>query len=124
MGERGIDEQVGEHFGRVPTYTLYDTETEQVQVISNSSIHTGGTGYAPELIARAGANIMVCGGLGRRAIDLFEQMGIMVYIGADGTVRNAVQMWKDGQLAPATDENACKQHAFRGEGIGEGHHHH
>jgi len=123
MGERGLNEQVGEHFGRVPTYTIFDTESNDVKVIQNTSIHMGGTGYAPELISKAGAQVMICGGLGRRAIGLFEEMGIMVYVGAQGTVRDAVQMWKDGLLAPATDENACRQHAFRGEGGGHGHHH-
>ncbi len=127
MGDRGLDEQVGEHFGRVPTYTIVDSETNEVTVIQNESIHTGGMGYAPELIANTGANIMVCGGLGRRAIGLFEEFGIMVYVGAAGTVRDALDMFNSGKLAAATDENACAQHAFRGEGIGEGHghgHHH
>jgi predicted Fe-Mo cluster-binding NifX family protein len=115
MGDRGLDEQVGEHFGRVPTYTVFDTETNEVQVIENTSEHMGGTGYPPDLLANAGVNVMVCGGLGRKAIMMFEEMGIMVYIGAQGTVKEAIQMWKDGQLQPATDENACAQHAYRGE---------
>ena len=124
MGNRGLDEQVGEHFGRVPTYTIVDTETDQVNVIDNTSEHGGGSGYPPEIIARAGAEAMICAGLGRRAIGMFEEMGIMVYVGAYGTVRDAVQMWKDGRLQSATDENACRQHAFRGEGIGPHSHGH
>ena len=125
MGKNGMDEMVGEHFGRVPTYTIFDTETSEIEVIDNVSIHVGGgTGYAPELIAKAGANVMVCGGLGRRAITLFEQHGIMVYIGASGTVKQAIDMYNDGKLQAATDKNACAQHEFRGEGIGEGHGHH
>lgn len=123
MGNRGLDEQVGEHFGRVPTYTVVDTETNEVKVIDNTSEHMGGRGYPPEIIAKTGAEAMLCGGLGRRAIAMFEDMGIMVYIGANGTVRDAVQMWKDGRLQPATDENACRQHAFRREGHDHRHHH-
>ncbi len=124
MGDKGLNEQVGDHFGRVPTYTIFDTESNEVKVIQNTSIHMGGIGYAPELISKAGAQVMICGGLGRRAIGLFEEMGIMVYVGAQGTVSNTIKMWNDGLLAPATDENACRRHAFRGEGHGGGHEHH
>ena len=124
MGEKGLDEQVGEHFGRVPTYTIVDTETDEVQIIQNTTMHMGGQGYPPDMLSEHGVNVMICGGLGRRAITMFEEMGIMVYIGAHGTVKDAIRMWQDGQLQAATDENACEQHAFRGEGVGDGHGHH
>ena len=121
MGKRGLDEQIGEHFGRVPTYTIMDTETNEVNIIDNTSEHMGGRGYPPEIIAEAGAEAMICSGLGSRAIAMFEDMGIMVYVGANGRVKDAIQMWKEGQLEPATDENACRQHAFRKED--HDHHH-
>jgi len=121
MGEKGLDERVGEHFGRVPFYTVVDTETNEVTAIPNTSEHMGGQGYPPEIMARAGVNVMLCGGLGRRAIMMFEQLGIMVYVGASGTVGEAVKMWKNGKLQAATDENACKQH---GCGEHDDHHHH
>ena len=113
MGDRGLDEQVGEHFGRVPTYTIIDMKTNEVSIIDNTSEHMGGTGYPPEIIAQTGAEVMLCGGLGRRAIAMFEEMGIRVYIGASGTVKNAIQFFRNGKLQEATDENACQQHAFR-----------
>ena len=96
MGNRGMDEMVGEHFGRVPTYTIYDTETDDVQVLANTSEHMGGNGYPPELLATAGVNVMVCGGLGRRAIMMFEEMGIRVFVGARGTVREAIESFRSG----------------------------
>lgn len=115
----GLKDLVGEHFGRVPNYTLFDTETNEVAIVKNTSEHAGGTGYPPEILAPAGAEAMLCGGLGRRAIMMFQELGIMVYVGARGTVQDAIQMWKDGQLQAATDETACQQHAFRGEGRGD-----
>ena len=124
MGSNGLDERVGEHFGRVPTYTVFDTETDQVEVVPNTSEHMGGTGYPPELLSRFGVDVMVCGGLGRRAIMMFEEMGIRVFVGAGGTVRDAIQMYQSGSLAEATDENACQQHAFRSEDHGQHHNHH
>ena len=125
MGDKGIEELVGEHFGKVPTYTLVDTNTNDVKVIDNTSEHMGGIGYPPEIIAKSGAEVLLCGGVGGRAVAMFEQYGIMVYIGASGTVKDALQLWKDGKLQPATDENASKHHGSNEHGQGHegcGHH--
>lgn len=123
MGDKGLDEQVGAHFGRVPTYTIVDVETGDVRVIKNNTTHMGGTGYAPDLIQDKGADVMLCGGLGRKAIQMFQEMGIMVYVGATGKVSDAIEMWKAGKLQVATSETACQQHDFKGEGHGDGKHH-
>ncbi|MFH0816057.1 MAG: NifB/NifX family molybdenum-iron cluster-binding protein [Methanobacteriota archaeon] len=109
-GDKGLDEQVGDHFGRVPTYTLVDTETNKVRVVRNTSEHMGGVGKPPEHLAKEGVNVLLCSGLGPRAITMFEGYGIEVYVGAQGTVRNTIELWKAKKLQVATDENACKEH--------------
>ena len=115
MGEKGLDNVVGEHFGRVPTYTIVDLDTNEVKVIPNTSEHMGGQGYPPEIMAKEGVNVMVCRGLGRRAIMMFEELGIDVYISASGTVRDAVEAFKGERLQRASADDACGQHAFRNE---------
>jgi len=113
MGNRGLDDSVGEHFGRVPTYTIVDLETDEVKVVPNVSHHMGGQGDPPEIMVREGVNVMVCQGLGRRAISMFEGFGIAVYIGAAGSVRDAVAAFKQDRLQKATVDDACGKHAFR-----------
>ena len=122
MGENGLDNQVGEHFGRVPTYTIVDLDTNEVKVIENTSEHMGGQGYPPEIMAKEGVNAMVCRGLGRRAIMMFEELGIDVYIGASGTVKDVIDAFKQDRLQKANMDNACGQHAFRDEHHHEHHH--
>ena len=53
---------------------------------------------------------MLCSGLGPKAVHMFEEFGIGVFVGVEGTVRNAIEAWQQGQLMEATDENACKEH--------------
>jgi predicted Fe-Mo cluster-binding NifX family protein len=118
MGENGLNDYVGEHFGRVPTYTIINLDTNEVKVIQNTSDHMGGHGHPPELMAKEGVKIMVCRGLGRRAILMFEELGIEVYIGASGKVKNAVDEFKQNKLQKAGISDACGQHAFRDQ-----HHH-
>lgn len=118
MGDRGLDDVVGEHFGRVPTYTIVDLETNEVKVIPNTSEHMGGVGYPPELMAREGVNILLCRGLGQRAISMFVETDIDVYIGASGTVKDAITAYQQGRLQKAGIGDACGRHAFRDQ-----HHH-
>jgi predicted Fe-Mo cluster-binding NifX family protein len=118
IGENGLDDSVGEHFGRVPTYTIVDLETDKVKVIPNTSHHMGGQGYPPELLIKEGVTVMVCRGLGRRAINMFEEFGINVYIGASGTVRDALMAFKRGRLQKAGAGDGCESHAFH-----DRHHH-
>ena len=118
MGENGLDDVVGEHFGRVPTYTIVDMDTNDIKVIENTSDHMGGQGHPPEILKKEGVTILLCRGLGRRAISMFEDFGIDVFIGASGTVRDAIDAFKNDRLQKASMDNSCDLHAFRDE-----HHH-
>ena len=112
-GNNGLDDVVGDHFGRVNTYTIIDLETDEVKVISNTSHHMGGQESPPELLKQEGVDILICQGLGRRAIALFEEMGIKVFIGASGLVKEVISSYKQGNLTEAGLSDACGQHAFR-----------
>jgi len=112
-GNNGLEDMVGEHFGRVNTYTIVDLENNSVNVIPNTSNHMGGTKNPPEILAEQGVNVMICQGLGRRAISMFSDFGIEVYIGAAGTVKDAIDAYKNGSLTKASEGDACQQHAFR-----------
>jgi len=110
LGNGGLDDFVSEHFGRAPTFTVVDMESNKVKTVQNTGEHFGGVGNTPELVAGAGAEIMLCSGLGPRAISMFEQLGIEVYVGASGTVSEAIRAFQAGALVEASDANACKMH--------------
>ena len=111
-GSGGLKDSVGEHFGRVPNYTLVDSKTEQVDILENKSQHKGGAGLPANILAREGVDVLICANLGRKAIDLCNQHGIEVHIGADGTVQEAIRKWHEGKLEEATTNNACEQGKF------------
>jgi predicted Fe-Mo cluster-binding NifX family protein len=111
-GPGGLDDSVGEHFGRVPTYTIYDSETEQIKVIDNTSEHGGGSGLPADILSQLGIDVLLCSGLGRRALGILDQNGIKVFVGFSGTAREAIESWKEKNLSRASDEDACQQHIF------------
>jgi predicted Fe-Mo cluster-binding NifX family protein len=110
LGSGGLNALVSEHFGRAPTFTVVDMANNKVTVMQNTSEHFGGDGNTPELVAAAGAEVLLCSGLGPRAIAAFEQFGIEVYVGAHGTVEEAIRAFQAGELIEACESNACKEH--------------
>jgi len=115
-GPGGLDDSVGEHFGRVPTYTIFDTEAGDVQVAENTSSHMGGAGYPADLLASLGIEVLLCNGLGRRAIQMFSEHGITVCTGVSGTARDAIESWTGGGLSAAGESDACMRHEFHDHG--------
>lgn len=107
MGDRGKDEKVSSHFGRAPAFVVYDDETDEMKTVSNTSEHMGGSGKPPELMAEEGVDVMLTSNLGRRAVDMFDRIGIKVYCGASGTVGDAIEQWKNGELEEASKAEAC-----------------
>ena len=110
MGNKGLNDEVSPHFGRAPYYTIWDSETSEVETVPNTSQHMGGQGYPPELMHAHEVDVMLCSGLGPRAVQMFEKFAIRVYVGAMATVKDTIDAWKTGNLQEATDETVCKEH--------------
>ena len=106
----GLDSRVFPHFGRCPFYTLVDTESGKVGILPNTSMHFGGSKSPPELLLDEGVTVLVCKDLGEKAVSLFQDAGIDVYIGARGVVKEAIEAWKRGELKKPSDEYVCEGH--------------
>ena len=109
-GENGIEESISEHFGRAPTYTIVDLDTNEVNVVSNMVNHESGQCQPTEVAVKEGIKIVLCTGLGRGALNVLNSQGIDVYIGASGTVKDAVEAFKQGSLKKADMDTACAGH--------------
>jgi predicted Fe-Mo cluster-binding NifX family protein len=114
-----LESVVAHHFGRCPFFALIDVEENQVQkveVITNPFYHNHQPGQVPGFIHEQGANVMLSGGMGRRAIEFFEQFGIQTATGVAGTARYALERYLGGELAGAAP---CKESEAHHE---QGHH--
>jgi predicted Fe-Mo cluster-binding NifX family protein len=65
----------------------------------------------PAFIPSHGVTVLLCGGIGRRALELFQQYGIQVVSGACSTVRVALASYLAGQLRGAAPCRESVQHA-------------
>ena len=98
----GLDSVVGAHFGRCPYFALVNvenTEVTEVNLVTNPFFANHEPGQVPGFINSQGANVMLAGGMGRRAVMFFEELGIEVVTGAAGTVRQALESYLGGNLS-------------------------
>ena len=108
--KEGLGDTVAEHFGRCQTYTFLNEKGEVVEIIDNTSEHMGGEGLPPELMKKHGANILLCGDLGPRALSLCQKLDIEVYVSQAETVKEIFEMWENNKLKTAGAEDVCEQH--------------
>ena len=108
-------EMVSAHFGRCPSFTIVDIEKENVvgkEIIENPGHQPG---YIPKFLHERGVNCIVTGGMGMRAMDLFQQMGIETIMGITGRVDGVIEEILAGTLKGG--ESLCKPGGGKGYGI-------
>ena len=114
---RKLDSSVSYHFGRCPYFTVVDldnNEISNVESVENPYFNAHSPGQVPAFIKELNADVMLAGGMGRRAISIFENYGIRCSTSAGGTVRNAVNSYAAGSLAAAIPCRESVEHAHDG----------
>jgi predicted Fe-Mo cluster-binding NifX family protein len=108
---KDLDSLVSAHFGRCPCFILVDVEGQEIKAVTavdNPYYGNHAPGQVPAFIHSQGADVMLAGGMGHRAISFFEQYGIQAASGASGTVREAIESYLGGELhgvEPCTDSH-------------------
>ena len=96
------------HFGHCEHFALVEVDPEK-KVILNTTLlvpPAHAPGVIPPWVAEQGASYVIAGGMGGRAIELFEQAGVHVITGAPGeTPEKLVTAFLNGTLA--TGDNVC-----------------
>lgn len=111
--KQGLDSVVSPHFGRCPHFVLVDLDGDnvgEVREVDNPYYGNHQPGQVPGFIDSLGANVMLTGGMGGRAIMFFEQYGIEGVTGAYGTVRQSVERYLGGQLKGAAPCAESQEH--------------
>jgi len=101
---RKLDSSVSHHFGRCPYFTVVDIEGQtitDVRSVENPYFKAHSPGQVPALIQELGADVMLAGGMGGRAISIFGNYGIKCSTGASGSGRSAIDDYIAGILPGA-----------------------
>ncbi|MEN8165794.1 MAG: NifB/NifX family molybdenum-iron cluster-binding protein [Acidobacteriota bacterium] len=99
---------LSQHFGRCRTYTFFDVDSEagNIETERTEVPPAHQPGVLPAWIAEVGGSVVITGGMGPRAIQLFEQRGIQVVLGAPSvSPREAAEAFLAGNLQ--TGDSSC-----------------
>ena len=99
---------VSAHFGHCDHFALFDVDEQKKEITKKEIIPSPEhqPGLLPGWLAEKGASVVIAGGMGPRAQELFQQNGIKVLIGAlEGDPEKVVLDYLSGQLA--IGDNIC-----------------
>lgn len=113
--DEGMNSAIYGHFGSAPLFVMVDTETGDVGTVHNRDLnHVHGACNPLQAIGGQAVDAVVVGGIGAGAISGLNARGIRVYGSAAGTVKDNMDLLKQGKLPLLTLQHACGGHAHGG----------
>lgn len=115
-----LQAQVDPRFGRALYFIIIDPETMAFEAIENRGINSAhGAGIqAGQLMSAKEVSAIITGSVGPNAFQTLIAAGIHIFQSVGGTVAQAVEAYKNGQLSPVTRVGPA--HAGMGGGMGQG----
>ena len=87
------------HFGHCREFALVDVEDNEIKAKETLEPPPHEPGVLPRWLNELGTNVIIAGGMGARALDLFAQNGIKVLTGAPSlTPEELVQQYLNNTL--------------------------
>jgi predicted Fe-Mo cluster-binding NifX family protein len=101
--------QVTGHFGHCESFLIFNVE--EGKIISEESLPNPGhrPGFLPNYLADNGVNVIISGGMGGGAVDIFNSRNVQVVLGATGDAKAAAESYLKGDLV--STGSICHDHA-------------
>ncbi|MEA4932863.1 MAG: NifB/NifX family molybdenum-iron cluster-binding protein [Lawsonibacter sp.] len=101
------------HFGHCESFCLYNVENSKI--VKEESISNPGhkPGFLPNFLADKGIKVMISGGMGQGAVNIFNERDVEVITGASGDAQTAVENYLKGELK--TTGSVCHEHQHHDE---------
>lgn len=88
--EKGI---LCSHFGHCEEFAIIEIENNKIKTSKNVTPPEHVPGLYPRWVAQFGVTDVIAGGMGQKAIDLFNEQKINVFVGAP--IKNALELVTD-----------------------------
>ena len=104
----GAGKNIGGHFGHCEHFILFEVENNEI--VNETIVPNPGhkPGFLPNFLADNGAEVVISGGMGGGAVDIFNERNVEVIIGAVGEARENVEKYLAGQLE--STGSVCHNH--------------
>ncbi len=99
---------VTEHFGHCADFILFDAQDGAI--IYRETIPNPGhkPGFLPNFLADRGVSVIISGGMGGGAVEIFNDRNVEVILGASGDAAAAVARYLKGELK--STGSVCHEH--------------
>lgn len=93
-----LEAKIDPRFGRCRYFIFVDIETMKFQAIENKNLQSaGGAGIqSGQFMASNQIKSVITGNVGPNAFQTLQAAGIEIFTGASGTVREAIEKYKEG----------------------------
>jgi len=117
-----LDAQIEPRFGRAPYFVFIDTNTMETEIVENPfTTQMSGVGIqTAQLVVEKGVQAVITGNLGPKAFQGLSAAGIQIITKSGGTVREAVEEFKQGKLTPTPPATSPAPTGGLGRGMGRG----
>lgn len=101
-----VDGRVSAHFGHCTTYRIYDIEGKDVKTSVEKASPKHEPGVIPNWLKSEDVNLVIAGGMGHKAIQLFHSLGIQTIVGVENRhTDEVIQDYLQGILE--SKDNLC-----------------
>ncbi len=106
-------DMVTEHFGHCENFNIYIAENGKIT--GSESIPNPGhrPGFLPNFLNDIGVNVIIAGGMGGGAVEIFNEKGIEIITGVTGSAKEAAKGYLEGSLK--STGSVCLEHAHQDE---------
>ena len=111
-----LDSQIDPRFGRCAYFLIVDTDDMNFEAFNNENIALGGGAgiQAAQFVASKGAKALLTGNVGPNAVKALDAAGVEVFAGQNGTVSEAIERYKNGNLESTRKATVADHHGMGG----------
>ena len=109
---------VAGHFGHCENFIFFDTADGAITAVNSVPNPGHRPGFLPNFLADNGAQVIISGGMGGGAVDIFNERGVEVIVGVQGDATASVESYLKGELV--STGSICHEHEHADE-CGEHH---
>lgn len=97
---RSLDAMIDPRFGRCAYFVILDTDDMSFEAYENESAALGGGAgiQSAQFVASKGAQTVITGDCGPKAVQALSAAGVQVVTGQSGNMRKAIEEFKTGKL--------------------------
>lgn len=101
------------HFGHCINFNIFEAEDGEIKTAESIPNPGHKPGFLPNFLNDMGVNVIISGGMGAGAIDIFNAHNIEVIVGATGDAKAAAEGYLNGSLK--STGSVCHEHMHEDE---------